>query len=102
MNNNDLNKIYQLHQEIFYPQSAGGSVNIGDDEDDDFIDDVDDDVIPAKPSPEISKKKPTITLQELGKIQEGVISQISEVFSLHLEIAELLLKVHDFKKDDFT
>ncbi|KAK8887021.1 hypothetical protein M9Y10_038056 [Tritrichomonas musculus] len=102
---NDFNKIYHLHQLIFYPQSEGCSVDIGGDDEDNYFGDDDDDNdnnfenVDIE-SPKVIKKQPVITLEELGRIQEDVIAQISEVFSLNIEIAELLLKVFDFKKDD--
>lgn len=103
----NVSKYYQLYNSIFYSNNTDGFVEIGGDTDDD-----DDDLDEASENnnnndsnvddvkQQINKKQPVMTLKELGLIQDGIIAQISELFSIHIEIAEILLKLFNFKDDE--
>lgn len=85
MNQQDKSLIDQLHLAIFETPTPLNSIDY-------YQDDSDDPITEQLP--------PVLTLAMLGRIQEKSISQIAEVFNMNIEVAEVLLKLFHFKKEE--
>lgn len=107
INHQDASELYQLHFDIFSTQlkssSSSSSFNIGD-EDDEANDSYykeengnNDEVTTS--TPKNQNLLPTISLAQLGEIQEKSITFISNKFNIHPEISEIFLQIHHFDQD---
>lgn len=107
INRHNDQELYQLHFEIFSEKkmnhsSSASSFNIGEDEDEDINFDDENYNNNIEIMVPIAKCNPidsTLTLAQLGELQEKTIIQIARRFNIHPEIAEILYQLFNFDEN---